>query len=724
MPAAALAAIAFAGAAGAQETSPPAPQPTGAESDFFGTAFTQYHDTVDTPSDGDLWPSCWGDDDNLYAANGDGRGFSDQPWSDIVMNRIFGTPETGITGERLAAGEEIGNTWTAPQPGATYNMKPTGMVCVDSDGDGEDELYMAIQDLRVPEPGPYPNFADNPGFNDAPAASISRSEDKGETWQKTDGPMFTDHEFTTIWFLDYGKSNENAIQELGPVDGNFVYAYGLDGNWRDSFSNTVPDPTDLYLARVPKTSIQDRDTWQWYDGKGPGDVPLWTSDIDSKEPVLTDERRVYPTNRRNDIPKNNSVLSQASIVYNEPLDRYIYTSWTEYTFEFYEAPNPWGPWKLFSRKDFGAYPWFNQAPGCINPKNGGYSLQIPSKFISDDGKRMWVQSNWFEGGASCGGSNYNFSLRPLDVEPYTDTTAGNAPDQTDNIARRSSTTPIEKSAHFGNGEFYNDNNSFQNEDSFDWENKQVDFWGYEWPREYNMDRVVYTTGNMFGNGGWFVDDLRVQVRRNFEWVDVTGLTVTPDYPYSPAAGTNQTYTFRFDDIAGDGVRIIGAPAPGPVGCEGNGCDGYFTSIAELAVYYDSAPAQEPDPDPTPNPGPSGSTGGGTAQAHREPIVRIARRALRVDRKRRTSVRVRCPRSTLTRCEGIVTVLTRSKVVARRSFSIAPEQYRTVRLRVRREAYRQLREGKGRRRVDVYLLSRGADKILRRDEARLTMRRGG
>ncbi|HEY8589643.1 MAG TPA: hypothetical protein VIL55_08835, partial [Naasia sp.] len=58
-----------------------AQQPTGAESDFFATAFTAYADELDTASDGDLWPSCWGADGDLYAANGDGRGFDlSQPW--------------------------------------------------------------------------------------------------------------------------------------------------------------------------------------------------------------------------------------------------------------------------------------------------------------------------------------------------------------------------------------------------------------------------------------------------------------------------------------------------------------------------------------------------------------------------------------------------------------------------------------------------------------------
>jgi len=559
-----------------------AQQPTGAESDFFATAFTEYATSLDTASDGDLWPSCWSANGDLYAANGDGRGFSaTAPWSDIVVNRVTGTPETGIAGVRLAAGDEVGTVWSDPEE---YNRKPTGMVCVDGDGDGREELYVAVQDLRKPPPDNP--FNDPEAFNDAPAASISRSDDGGLTWRKTAAPMFTGHEFTTIMFLDHGRSHENAVQDLGAEDGAYVYAYGLDGNWRDSYSDTVPDPTELFLARVPKDRIQDRAAWRFYAGSK-GKRATWTADLAAREPVLTDTRRLYGTLRKPadfPDPRNVTVISQGSIVYNEPLDRYLYTSWSEYTFEFYEAPTPWGPWKLFSRKDFGGYPWFDAAPGCAGPKNGGYSVQIPSKFISADGKRMWLQSNWFVGNA-CGPGNYNFSLRTLDVEPYRRTKPSNPPDPQANLARAPGTTPIEKQAHYGKGAFYNDGILDQSEDSFDWENKPEDFWGYEWPREHTMDRVVYTTGWMFGNGGWFASDLRVQVRRDHRWVDVKRLETTPAYPYDPSAGPYKTYTLRFKRTSGDGVRIIGAPTPGPQG------DGWFTSIAELAVFYDGRAAR-------------------------------------------------------------------------------------------------------------------------------------
>jgi hypothetical protein len=209
--------------------------------------------------------------------------------------------------------------------------------------------------------------------------------------------MFSDGVFTTVLFLDYGK-------DYGHAPDDWVYAYGLDGNWRDSFDDSVADPPDLYLARMPKTGIQDRATWEFYTG-AKDDTPTWSPAIDDRRPVLHDDRHLYPDLEKG--ARNLTVISQGGVVYDAPLQRYLYTSWTEYTFEFYDAPQPWGPWTLFASKDFGPYPWTNEA-------HGGYGLSIPSKFMSDDGLSMWLQSNVCPC-APAGMNNYFFSLRTMTV---------------------------------------------------------------------------------------------------------------------------------------------------------------------------------------------------------------------------------------------------------------------------------------------------------------------
>lgn len=336
-------------------------------------------------SDGDLWPSCWSDDDALYAANGDGSGFGGTT-SDIVVNRITGSPASDdLAGTGLASGDAVGQVWS----GADFTRKPTGMLCVGG------RLYLAVQDLRK-------------DFNEAPAATIARSDDHGRTWTwDTTKPMFDDHVFTTIWFADFGKDSGEA------PDPTYAYAYGLDGNWRDSFDDSVPDPTALFLARVPVASVQDRSTWEFFAGD-PGS-PRWTKDIAAKRPVLVDTRRAHPSAGATATPGQTvgahdlSVLSQGGVTYLPKLGRYVYASWTELTYEFYEAPHPWGPFTLFLSKDFGPYPW-------SETRYGGYGTTIPSKFVSDDDLTMWVQSNVCPC-APAGMSSYWFGLRKLELNP-------------------------------------------------------------------------------------------------------------------------------------------------------------------------------------------------------------------------------------------------------------------------------------------------------------------
>ncbi|RVX41602.1 VCBS repeat protein [Nonomuraea polychroma] len=523
--------------AGAATSPPP--------STFFSTVQVDSAATVGAPAvgdnrnHGDLWPNCWSDDDNVYTAYGDGIGFANT-YSDIGVARISGMPGN-LTGAQLPIGDNVGQVWTA-----NHTRKPTGMACVDG------TLYLAVQDLAL-------------DFDDAPAATIARSTDHGRTWTwDRSAPMFGNGVFTTIMFLDYGKAYANAPD-------SYVYAYGLDHNWRDSFAGRVPDPVDVWLARVPRDSVQNRSAWQFVSGFTASGTPTWSSDIGRRVAVLRDDRRLYPDVYTAGRVRNLSVISQGGVVYNKPLDRYIYTSWTEYTFEFYESPTPWGPWNHVTSKDFGGYPW-------TRTKHGGYATTIPSKYISADGKSMWLQSNV----CPCGGGYpegehwaYTFSLRKMRLEPHTDTTPGNQPDGGRNLAREPGTVGVERAMHFGTTAFYNDGNRSHSEDDWNDERKGASWWGYTWPREYLMNKVIFTSGQMFGDGGWFAGNLRVQVRRDHQWVDVSGLRITPDYPYNNTAGPNRMYELGFDPVDGDGVRIIGAP----------GGTRTFTSIAELEVYY-------------------------------------------------------------------------------------------------------------------------------------------
>ncbi|MEO7021272.1 MAG: DUF4185 domain-containing protein, partial [Ktedonobacteraceae bacterium] len=484
------------------------------QSTFFATAQEESYSTYQLPGDGDLWPSCWADDDNLYAANGDGTAFTGaQNRFDMAVSRISGMPPN-LSGTTLAT--DVGTNWA----GSGFNRKPTGMLCVNN------AIYLAFQNLSTST------------FNSAPAASIAKSVDHGATWTwDTSAPMFNNSIFTTLFFLDYGKNNTHAI------DG-YVYAYGFDTNWREQ--------QQMYLARVPNTSVQTRSSWQFYTGMN-GTTPTWSSNITTKVPVLEDDRLMYPQTFGTFCCNNGHVLGQGGVTYDAALNRYIFSSWSYATHEFYDSPTPWGPWNLFLSKDFG--------PIQLSQNRGQYGTSIPSKYISADGKTLYVQSN-----VCCGGDSYTFALRKLYVQPFTSTTATNTQSNTNNLAQTgSATTPISKSTHYGTlcglncSDSLNDGNLTGSEDDWDQEVKATDWWGYTWNHAYMMNKVTYTTGTIFSDGGWYASNLRVQVRQNFQWVDVTGLNATPNYPYNNSAGSNTTYTFTFNALQGDGVRIIGTP---------------------------------------------------------------------------------------------------------------------------------------------------------------------
>jgi hypothetical protein len=200
--------------------------------------------------------------------------------------------------------------------------------------------------------------------------------------------MFTDHLFTTGFFLDYGKCNRHAMDD-------YVYVYGLDYNWR--FSDDFLQQK-MYLGRVPKDRIVDREAWEFYAGSK-GDEPQWTGDIESKEPVLVDEDLYCGGDQ--------SAIAQGSVVYLPGLNRYIYSSRAVCVWIFYEAPEPWGPWTKISVLEWKG--------GWTEEYHPGYNVVIPSKYLDEDSLGGWLvsslSSSRFEG------VYYNMNFRRFWLEP-------------------------------------------------------------------------------------------------------------------------------------------------------------------------------------------------------------------------------------------------------------------------------------------------------------------
>ena len=320
---------------------------------------------------GDLWAQTWAEDGHIYAANGDGFAFGWMP-TDIKVSRIEGSPPA-MRGRPipLAFGPFLGRLWP-PEPWLVSH-KPTGMTCVDG------VLYLFYQNLK--------NFLSENEFGDAPAASISWSCDHGRTWDRDpSGPMFHDHVFTTGFFLDYGRCNEHAQDE-------YVYVYGLDYNWRYSEGYRS---TRLFLARVHETGIPDIEAWSWFAGRTPEGEPLWSPAIEEKAPVLHDETEYA----------GRTGISQGSVVYIPALHRYLYATWSDTAWIFWEAEHPWGPWTRVGITSWHDTTWTDDF-------HGGYPTVVPSKFVADDGRSAWIVSsilNAFEN------RYYRYAMRRLFIE--------------------------------------------------------------------------------------------------------------------------------------------------------------------------------------------------------------------------------------------------------------------------------------------------------------------
>ena len=238
---------------------------------------------------GDNWPLTWGDDDALYTAYGDGRGF--EPFAPRKLSlgfaRVDGPPDA-FRGVNIPSesGERIGD--------GAKGEKASGLLMVDG------VLYM---------------WARNAGNS-----RLAWSGDHGKTWTWSNWRFETS--FGCPTFLNFGKNYDGSRDK-------YVYVYS-------------PDSDDAYLAadrmvlaRVPKDRIAERDAYEFFRGTGPGGEPLWTVDIEERGAVF----------------RHPGGCGRSTISYDAGLKRYLWCQTLpggdarfRGGFGIHDAPEPWGPW--------------------------------------------------------------------------------------------------------------------------------------------------------------------------------------------------------------------------------------------------------------------------------------------------------------------------------------------------------------------------------------------
>ena len=122
-----------------------------------------------------------------------------------------------------------------------------------------------------------------------------------------------------------------------------------------------------------------------------------------------------------------------------------------------------------------------------------------------------------------------------------------------------------------------DNNSLVQYDTYKAATEDHDeYFGYIFTRKWDVSKVIFTSGGLFHDGGWFKDGtLKLQLYINGEWVDAE-CTVTPEYPNSNISSDFSaftSYTFEIEATSCMGIRVIGSAGGGA----------RFTSISELSV---------------------------------------------------------------------------------------------------------------------------------------------
>ena len=518
-------------------------------SSWIGSFAEDARNTYSTASEGDLFPTCWASDDNLYTAWGDGVGFNpanthdpgSDDFVDIGAGKITGSDPANLDGVNTALKDQILPIWpwkAGSDFSNNYYRKPTGMLCVGN------TLYMAVQKMA--------RTLDN-----VPEATIVKSIDGGTTWTNP-GVMFTGAQFTTMWFADFGKGG--ASSGLGENDG-YAYVYGIDGSWRTSSKAGVVDPVDVYLARVPKATVLDKTTWQFWAGNN-----TWGT-MAQRVAVLHDERRFYIQETNGGaVTEGTTAIAQGGVTFNPALNRYIYSSWDEWGHHFFEAPRPWGPWSILADRDFTR----NQDTA---QSYSGYGTSLISKFTSTDGRTMWLQSN-----RCCSNRNralYSFSLRKVSINPKSAVALGNQPGN-QNLATVADATAVSASNSQGGYAPLSDGVGHPWIDDHNGAIKNASWWGYTWSKDVTFNTVSFTMGPQESLGGWYTAQPTVEVRRGGVWAAVDGASIGLTTTGQTAAG--QTYTYALPLTTADGVRITGTPG---------GTDTY-TTIADLRVEYRTA----------------------------------------------------------------------------------------------------------------------------------------
>lgn len=340
-------------------------------SEYSAIAFTGKHASY---TDADTWYPSWASDGNMYSS-----------WTDGEIN---------LESCHSSGGEKA----------RTGNAKI----------EGDDPMNLKITSLgsenasALPYGGRYPcanlvyngiwyygtygvDFDPNPANSKyswsicGPMPGFRVSRDYGKTWTPCpytfDNPLFPESgkngsqvKMGTPHFVDFGKNLENS-----PDGKAYLVGHGAIDN--DPFpqiaNNSWVAGDAVYLSRVrpsPETMNHFSD-YEFFCGYDKNGEAIWSNDFTRIKPLL----------------EWNNHMGCVTITYNKPLHKYLmcvidgWPGMADMSTYIMEADKITGPYRMITyMKNFGVQ---------------GYFATIPSKFISEDGKTMWLSysANFYEG---------------------------------------------------------------------------------------------------------------------------------------------------------------------------------------------------------------------------------------------------------------------------------------------------------------------------------------
>jgi hypothetical protein len=507
---------------------------------------------------GDTWYPSWASDGNMYS-----------PWTDGStegMTSVSIENETdwkiATTGNSVMIGDDpqnliVKNT-SEPQKASPLPFEgryPCGSL-----------VYNGVWYYGTYCLGPHPTTK-HEGFDYnwpilGPMPGFRISTDYGKTWTPSpltpEKPLFP--EPAKMWgavkmgaphFVDFGKNMEHS------PDGK-AYLVGMgaeDNDPKPRYANLSWISGDqAYLARVTPSieSINNVKKYEFFAGNDSAGKPIWTSDFGKIKPL---------------VDWNNN-MGVATVTYDAPLKKYLMcvtdgwpTCAKMHTY-ILESDAITGPWRLVTyMKDFGEQAYF---------------VNFPSKFISTDGKTMWIL---FSGNFASGwngaaplksnppGSGYGMSLHEVRLLAPGEEAPKNEPNPLStekNIARKAK---VEVSScypgYHGEGAVDGVVGGFPNNLSQEWASKDEKAGAWiklSWDGPQKIDRVLLfdrpnTLDQVTGGTLTFSDGSTIELEKPLADTAVSGVEIT--FPAKTATWVKFTVTAVKKDSPNIGLSEIG-----------------------------------------------------------------------------------------------------------------------------------------------------------------------